>query len=135
MYIIRKQFHFSAAHRLHSSRLSEEENRAAFGKCSNPHYHGHNYRLTVAVTGDVNPETGMVINFEQLKRIVNREIIDKLDHTNLDMDVDFLEGQVTTAENMARLIWERLAPRLDGIRLYEIELAETDDNIVVYRGE
>ena len=135
MYIIRKCFQFSAAHRLHSPSLSGEENIDTFGKCNSPHYHGHNYRLEVAVAGDIDPKTGMVINFEELKTIVNENIIDQLDHKNLDMDVDFLKGEITTAENMARLIWKRLEPHVKKARLYEISLAETEDNIVVYRGD
>ena len=135
MYIIRKRFTFSAAHRLYSPQLSEAENRSIFGRCANPNYHGHNYCLEVAVTGEPDSRTGMVINFDELKNIVNEVIISALDHKNLNLDVDFLKGEITTAENIARLIWERLKPRIKGVRLYEITLAETEDNIVVYRGE
>ena len=135
MYIIRKQFHFSAAHRLYSPHLSDEENERQFGKCSSPNYHGHNYKLDVAVTGEKSPQTGMVINFDELKKIVQERIILELDHRNLNLDVDFLKGEITTAENLARLIWERLAPHLSSVRLYEIILSETDDNIVIYRGD
>ena len=135
MYIIRKRFHFSAAHRLSSPELTEEENREEFGPCANPHYHGHNYRLEVAVAGEIDPRTGMVINFDALKKIVEDTVISALDHKNLDMDVDFLKGKISTAENMARAIWERLESRLKTAKLFEIVLAETDDNIVIYRGD
>lgn len=135
MLIIRKRFHFSAAHRLCSDAMSESENCAAFGKCASPNYHGHNYALEVAVAGDINPLTGMVINFDELKKIVNDEIIEALDHKNLNTDVNFLRGEITTSENLARLIWKRLAPCIKGARLYEITIGETDDNIATYRGE
>jgi len=135
MYIIRKQFHFSAAHRLYSPHLSEGENEKQFGKCASPNCHGHNYKLEVAVTGDKNPMTGMVINFDELKEIVQEEIILELDHKNLNLDVDFLKGEITTAENLARLIWDRLQTRLSSVSLYEIILSETDDNMVIYRGQ
>ncbi len=135
MYIVRKQFHFSAAHRLYSPHLSEKDNEAQFGKCASPHYHGHNYKLEVAVTGDINPMTGMVINFDELKKIVQEHIILELDHKNLNLDADFLKGEITTAENLARLIWQRLAPHLLNVRLHEIILSETDDNVVIYRGD
>ncbi len=135
MFIIKKRFHYSAAHRLCSDAMSEAENFAAFGKCASPNYHGHNYVLDVAVTGEMNPLTGMVVNYDELKRIVNDEIIEALDHKNLNMDVDFLRGEITTSENLARLIWERLAPRIKGARLYEITLGESNDNIATYRGE
>jgi len=135
MYIIRKRFHFSAAHRLYSPRLSEEENCNLFGKCASPNFHGHNYTLEVAITGDLKSATGMVMNFDALKAIIEREIIDALDHKNLNMDVDFLKGIITTSENLARIIWERLKPHLKGVALYEINLGETDDNVITYRGE
>jgi 6-pyruvoyltetrahydropterin/6-carboxytetrahydropterin synthase len=135
MYIIRKKFHFSAAHRLNSPRLSEEENCALFGKCASQNFHGHNYTLEVAITGDLEPATGMVMNFDAMKGIIEGEIIDALDHKNLNMDVDFLKGIITTSENLARKIWERLKPRLRGVQLYEINLGETDDNVITYRGE
>jgi len=133
LFIIRKKFQFSAAHRLFSPHLSDEENKRIYGKCEAPNFHGHNYTLEVAVTGNPDPKTGMVINFEELKKIVNQVIISALDHKNLNLDVDFLEHKITTAENMAKLIWEQLKPRLPSVQLYEITLAETGDNIVVYR--
>ena len=135
MVIVRKSFSFGAAHRLFSPHLTEEENASLYGKCSNPNFHGHNYTLEVAVQGDIDPRTGMVINFYDLKKIVNEVIIDKLDHKNLNLDVDFLKGEISTAENMARLIWKELEPCLENVRLYEIVLAETPDNVVCYRGE
>jgi 6-pyruvoyltetrahydropterin/6-carboxytetrahydropterin synthase len=135
MYIIRKKFQFSAAHRLSSPGLSDEENRRIYGKCTAPNFHGHNYTLEVAVSGEVDPRTGMVINFEDLKSIVQEEIVSQLDHKNLNLDVDFLKGEITTSENIARLIWQKLKPRFRDVRLVEISLAETGDNIAVYRGD
>ena len=137
MFIVRKKFQFCAAHRLSSPHLSEEENRRIFGDCSNENYHGHNYSLQVAVAGEMDPRTGMVINFDDLKKIVNGVIIARVDHKNLNLDVDFLKGEITTAENMCRLFWKELAPHFESenSRLFEIVLSETDDNIASYRGE
>ncbi len=134
MIIIRKKFRFCAAHRLSSPCLSPEENTALYGQCASPNFHGHNYTLEVAVSGEPDPATGMLINFYDLKTIVQDVLISSLDHKNLNMDVDFLKDRVTTAENMIRIFWDRLDPFFTGnARLYEISLSETDDNIAVYR--
>jgi 6-pyruvoyltetrahydropterin/6-carboxytetrahydropterin synthase len=126
--------HFSAAHRLCRPGLSDAANFALYGKCSNPNSHGHNYDLEVAVAGEIDSETGMVVNFYELTEAVEREIVSRVDHKHLNMDVDFLEGHVPTAENMARLFWDRLEPHVRGGRLHSITIGERDVNIVTYYG-
>lgn len=137
MFIVRKKFHFSSAHRLFSPHLTEEENLRIFGDCANENYHGHNYTLEVAVAGEIDARTGMVINFDDLKKIVNRVIIARVDHKNLNLDVDFLKGEISTAENMCCLFWKELEPHFESenASLYEIVLSETDDNVASYRGD
>src|SRR3954470_3586834 len=100
VYITRKEI-FSAAHKLSRTDWSEEKNAEVFGKCSNPNWHGHNYDLFVTVKGDVNPETGFIVNLKELSSVIRVEICDKLDHKNLNLDVDFLQGIMTSTENVA----------------------------------
>lgn len=132
---VTRRLHFSAGHRLHHPDLSERENREVFGACSNPGGHGHNYDLEVTVEGDVDPETGFVIDLKRLKELVNASVIDDVDHANLNVDVPWMEGVNPTAENLAVRIWRRLEGRLDGAELVSVKLWETDRNIVEYRGE
>ncbi len=126
---------FSASHRLYSQGLSEHENEKIFGKCANPNGHGHNYRIEVTLRGEPNSDTGMVFNLSDLKRIIREEIVDKVDHKNLNMDVDFLRGIVPTAENLAVKFYEVLSTKIPGDLLYEVKLIETPGNWAVYRGE
>lgn len=127
---------FSSAHRLHSPHLSDEDNRKIFGKCNHAHGHGHNYRITVTVFGAVDKATGMVMNLTDLKQHIKTEVIDPMDHRNLDMDVPyFRDGVVSTAENIAVFAWDALAAVLAPGLLYEIRIDETDKNSVFYRGE
>eukprot|EP01095_Lingulamoeba_sp_RSL-Kostka_P002440 TRINITY_DN13300_c0_g1_i1.p1 TRINITY_DN13300_c0_g1~~TRINITY_DN13300_c0_g1_i1.p1 ORF type:complete len:144 (+),score=34.25 TRINITY_DN13300_c0_g1_i1:266-697(+) len=132
---------FSACHRLHSEQLSIEQNKVIFGKCNNPNGHGHNYVVEAVIKGEVDPVTGMVMNLSDLKKAMNRSIMDSLDHKNLDKDVPEFENVVTTTENVAIYIWNKLYEELDNIEgvsselLYEIKIHETENNIVVYRGE
>jgi len=130
---VTRHLHFNAAHRLHAQELSDDENKAVYGACNNPHYHGHNYELKVTVAGEPDPVTGMVIDLKDLKDIVNREIIDKVDHKNLNLDVDFMQGIVPTAENIVIAFWKILHAQF-GSLLYELELWETPRNIVRYKG-
>ena len=125
---------FSSAHRLHNPAKGEEWNRATFGKCNNPHGHGHTYGLEVTVEGPVDPETGWVIDFSDLKRIVSERIVKKCDCRNLNTDVEFLEGVIPTAENLAVRFWEELAPGVAPARLVQVVLHETERNKVVYEG-
>lgn len=127
---------FSACHRLHSIQLSEEENKEIFGKCNNPNGHGHNYKVEVTLKGQVDPVTGMVINLTDLKEYMKKAIMVPLDHKHLDLDVDYFKDVVSTTENVAIYIWDQMKALLpDPNLLYEVKIHETDNNIVVYRGE
>ena len=133
--IVTARLGFSAAHRLHNPNYDAEWNRRIYDKCDNPKGHGHNYALEVSVKGRIDPETGMVIDLKRLKDIMRDRVIDRVDHTNLNEDVDFLRGVIPTAENLARAFWQQLAPAIAQGQLYEILLQETERNSVRYRGE
>ncbi len=126
---------FSAAHRLHSAALSEAENRELFGKCNNPHGHGHNYVLEVTVHGPIDPNTGMVLNLTDLKKAMDEAIIQPMDHKHLNFDVPIFREINPTAENMAVVFWKLLEQHLSKGLLYEVKLQETENNIAIYRGE
>jgi 6-pyruvoyltetrahydropterin/6-carboxytetrahydropterin synthase len=130
-----RQVHFNAAHRLHSAGLSDEENKKVYGTCNNPMGHGHNYELEVTVQGEPDPLTGMVIDLKQLKNIVQREIIDKVDHKHLNHDVEFMKNIVPTAENIVIAFWKILEDKIPGGRLHQLVLHETPRNRVSYKGE
>ena len=133
--IVTARLTFSAAHRLNNPKYDADWNRRIYGKCDNPRGHGHNYVIHVSVKGRIDPETGMVIDLKVLKDVVRRRVIDRVDHTNLNEDVDFLQGVIPTAENLARSFWQQLAPAISDGTLHEILLQETEKNSVVYRGE
>jgi 6-pyruvoyltetrahydropterin/6-carboxytetrahydropterin synthase len=133
--IVTARLTFSAAHRLHNPERDAEWNRRTYDKCDNPAGHGHNYAMQVSVRGKIDPATGMVIDLKKLKDIVRERVIRRVDHTNLNTDVDFLRGIIPTAENLARAFWQELAPAIDEGTLYEIVLVETEKNSVIYRGE
>ena len=133
---ITRRLHFSAAHRLASPDLSDDENRRVFGDCANPNWHGHNYELEVTVAGPVDPETGYVMDLKDLKDLVNGRVVDDLDHRNLNLDVPWLEGVVPTTENLAVRIWERLAAHIpEPAALDRVVLWETPRHWVEYGGE
>ena len=119
---------FCAGHRLFNPKFSDDKNREIFGDCSNPHGHGHNYVLEVTVSGEIDPETGMIINLKQLKKVIEEEIIAKVDHKNLNMDVDFMHGIIPTTENFAQKIWEILDRKLGGSLLDRIVIRESENN-------
>ena len=125
---------FSAAHRLWSNHLTEEENIALYDKCANPNGHGHNYILEVTVRGNPEPRTGMVLNLTDLKQVINEHVIDWVDHKHLNYDVPWLEGSIPTTEMLVIKFWERLEGALSQGLLYEVKLYETDNNIASYRG-
>lgn len=135
MTYVTKRQSFSASHRLYNPDLSNSENTKIFGNCSNPNGHGHNYVLEVTVVGIPNPQTGYVIDLKELKRIIHNEIISKVDHKHLNLDVEFLKGIVPTAENMVYQFWKILSPKITSGKLHAIRLYETDNNFVEYRGE
>lgn len=133
VYITRKET-FSASHRLHSPKLSDEENRLIFSKCNNKNGHGHNYTVKVTVCGPVDPFTGMVMNLTDLKKHIS-SVLDHLDHKNLDVDVPYFTDICSTAENIAVYIWNSLSKLLPQGTLYEVKINETDKNSARYRGE
>ena len=134
VYVTRK-VHFNAAHRLHNPEKSDEWNRATFGKCNNPNWHGHNYTLEVTVAGEPDPETGYVVDLGLLKRVVEECVLSKVDHANLNLDVDFMQGVLPSTENFAVAIWNELAPAIPAGRLYRVRLYETERNLAEYFGE
>jgi len=132
---VTRSLHFSAAHRLMRPDWSEERNRAVFGLCSNPNWHGHNYELDVTVEGAIDPETGYVLDLKVLRELVERRVIDDLDHRNLNLDVGWLAGINPTTENLVVAIWNRIAAALpSGLALVRIVLFETPRNFVEYSG-
>jgi 6-pyruvoyltetrahydropterin/6-carboxytetrahydropterin synthase len=137
VYICRKE-HFNAAHKLYNPNWTKEKNEEVFGPCANANWHGHNFELTVTVKGMPNPDTGFVIDLKVLSRLIKQEVIEKLDHKNLNMDVDFLQGKMTSCEILVMEIWKILAPKIQAIseaRLHSLRLFETHNNFVEYYGE
>ncbi|MEO7103439.1 MAG: 6-carboxytetrahydropterin synthase [Gemmatimonadaceae bacterium] len=131
---VTRRLKFNAAHRVHNPALSDEENSRIFGKCNNPYGHGHNYTLDVSVAGEVDPDTGYVFDLSGLKELVTREVVDVVDHHNLNIDVPFMRDVIPTAENMIVQFWRILESRIDHGRLVRLVLWETDNNYVEYDG-
>ena len=129
-----RRLRFNAAHRIHNPALSDEENRALYGKCNNPNWHGHNYVLEVTVTGEIDPRSGYVIDLGALRDIVEREVVDKTDHRNLNLEVDYLAGVNPTSENIVVAMWRVLEPAIRPARLTRLRLWETENNYVEYEG-
>jgi 6-pyruvoyltetrahydropterin/6-carboxytetrahydropterin synthase len=128
--------HFNAAHKLYNPAWTPEQNDAVFGKCANTNWHGHNYELYVTVKGRPNPDTGFVMDVKRLSGIIKDYVIEKVDHRNLNLDVDFLEGQLCSTENLAIGIWNQLVPHLpEDVQLHCIKLYETPRIYVEYFGE
>lgn len=134
IYLTRHE-HFNAAHKLYNPAWTEEKNVEVFGKCANTNWHGHNYELIVTVKGNVDPETGFLMDAKKLSDLLNTRVCDKLDHRNLNLDVDFMKGRLTSTENLAIAIWEQLAPHLPaGVILHCVKLYETPRICVEYFG-
>lgn len=135
IYITRRE-RFNSAHKLFRDDWSDEQNLEVFGKCSNPNWHGHNYELFVTVKGEVNPKTGFVIDLKELKRIITSQVTDKLDHKNVNLDVDFMAGKMASTEVLALEIYNQLKPHIEacGAQLDKIKLCETENNFVEYYG-
>lgn len=131
---VTRRLKFNAAHRVHNPALSDEENRATFGKCNNAHGHGHNYTLDVSVRGEVNPATGYVMDLAKLNDLVEREVVNAVDHHNLNIDVPFMQGVIPTAENMIVAFWRILEGTVAPATLTRLVLWETDNNYVEYTG-
>lgn len=131
---VTRRLRFNAAHRVHNPALSDEENAAIFGKCNNPNWHGHNYTLDVSVEGDIDERTGYVFDLGVLKQLVEREVVDKVDHRNFNLDVDFMESVIPTSENIIVAFWRLLVDRVKPARLSRLVLWETESNYVEYTG-
>jgi len=127
--------HFNAAHKLYNPSWDKEKNDEVFGKCANDNWHGHNYELFVTVKGEPDPDTGFLVDAKKLSTIVNQSVIDKLDHRNLNLDVDFMKGKMCSSENLAIEIWNQLQPHLPAnVQLHCIKLFETPRIYVEYFG-
>lgn len=135
VYITRIE-HFNAAHKLFNPAWSREKNEEVFGKCANENWHGHNFELFVTLKGNPDPDTGFVYDVKKLSVIVKEHVIDKLDHKNLNVDVDFMEGKLCSIENLVVGIWKELIPHLPaGVQLHCLKLSETPRIYVEYYGE
>lgn len=136
VYITRKE-HFTAAHRLHNPDKSDDWNESTYGPCNNPNWHGHNYEIEVTVAGEPDPETGYLIDLGQLKMVIQKRILEKCDHKNLNLDVPFLKGIIPSAENLAKTFYFELKEDVNDIckngSLYAVKLFETERNIAEYR--
>lgn len=127
--------HFNAAHKLFNPAWSREKNEAVFGKCANENWHGHNYELHVTIKGEPDPGTGFVLDVKKLSEIIKTQVLEKLDHLNLNMDVDFMRGKMCSTENLATGIWNQLEPVLPPeVQLHAVKLYETPAIFVEYYG-
>jgi 6-pyruvoyltetrahydropterin/6-carboxytetrahydropterin synthase len=138
LYISRKE-HFNAAHKLYNPAWTKEKNIEVFGPCANDNWHGHNFDLIVTVKGEPDPETGFVVDLKRLSTLIRTEVIDKLDHKNINLDVDFMQGKLASCENLIVEIWKILDAKLPSItkygKLHSLRLYETPRNYVEYFGE
>jgi 6-pyruvoyltetrahydropterin/6-carboxytetrahydropterin synthase len=131
---VTRRLRFSAAHRVHNPALSAEENESLFGQCNHPNWHGHNYVLEVSVAGPIDGRTGYVMDLGLIRDVVTREVIAKVDHRNLNLDVDFLAGAIPTTENVIVACWRVIEPHLRPARLTRLRLWETENNYAEYDG-
>ncbi|MGA2046838.1 MAG: 6-carboxytetrahydropterin synthase [Terracidiphilus sp.] len=129
-----RRYMLSASHRLHSDALSAEENKATYGKCNNPHGHGHNYVVEVLVGGGVDPQTGMVMNLVDLDEVVRKQVMERFDHTNLNLDPHFA-NQVPTTENFCKAVFELLNQTMEPAKLVQVRIEETENNFFEYSGQ
>ncbi|MFM9060344.1 MAG: 6-pyruvoyl trahydropterin synthase family protein [Bacteroidota bacterium] len=136
MILVTRKAHFNAAHKLWNPEWDDARNEEVFGKCANKHWHGHNFELWVTVAGDVDPETGFVIDLKVLKKIIEAKVIEPLDHANINLDVPFMQGKMASTENLAIALWEELWEALQHprYRLHCLQLFETPNNSVTYYG-
>ena len=136
MIFITRRERFNLAHRLFRPEYSDEKNLQVFGKCSSPNWHGHNYTLYVTIKGEVNPDTGFLINLKDLSSCIEQLIIEKLDHRNINLEVDFMAGKLASTENLAIAIWNELNEpiKMMGALLHSIKVCETENNYVEYLG-
>ncbi len=136
MIFLTRRERFNAAHRMYRADWDDQKNLDVFGKCSNPNWHGHNYELFVTVKGELNPELGYVVNLKEVSSIVRKKIIEKIDHKNVNLEVDFMKDKIASTENMAIGIWDELEQpiRALGVQLHCIKLCETENNFVEFFG-
>lgn len=135
MIFLTRHEHFNAAHKLYNPNWTEEKNFEVFGKCANANWHGHNYELIITIKGEINPETGFLMDAKKLSEILQKQVCDKLDHRNLNMDVDFMRGKLASTENLAMAIWEQITSHLPkGVQLHCVKLYETPRICVEYFG-
>ena len=134
MIYVTRRAEFSASHFFHNPELSAEENQRIFGKCANPNGHGHNYAVEVTVAGDIDPKTGMVMDLKDLKKLLESEVIDLMDHKFLNKEVPVFSSKIPTTENIAIEIWKMIEPKLSVGKLHRIRLYETPDLFVEYFG-
>lgn len=132
---VSRKSHFNAAHRLHVSHWSDEKNKLVFGTCNNPNYHGHNYDLIVTVTGELDEETGYLMDTKILRDIIKEEVEDRFDHKNLNLDTEEFKNLNPTAENIAIVIWQLISKKIDKHLSLNIKLYETERNFVEYSGK
>ena len=132
---INRKAHFNAAHRLYHPDWDDQKNFEVFGKCSNPMFHGHNYELTVSITGPINSETGFVMNLDDLKRIIETEVEEYLDHKNLNLEVEEFKKLNPTVENISVVIWNRIRAKLEKHLKLKVTLYETPRNYAEYSGD
>lgn len=138
IYVSRKE-HFNAAHKLYNPKWSEEKNKQVFGPCANENWHGHNFDMIVTVKGKPDPDTGFVVDLKKLSQLIRREIIEKVDHKNINLDVDFMQNKMASTENLAmeffKIIREKLPSIAENAKLHCIKLYETPRNYVEFYGE
>lgn len=127
--------HFNSAHKLYNPDWSREKNEEVFGKCANDNWHGHNYDIFVTVKGEPDPQTGFIIDAKHLSNLIKLHILDKVDHRNLNLDVDFMQGKMCSTENFVTEVWKQLAPHIEGGKLHQIRLYETPRIFVDYYGD
>jgi 6-pyruvoyltetrahydropterin/6-carboxytetrahydropterin synthase len=132
--VVTRRVHFNAAHRLHNPEFSDAWNKATYGLCNNPNWHGHNYELEVSVIGEPDPRTGYVCDLSDLKRLLHDVIVKRCDHRNLNVEVDFLTGVIPTTENLVIAFWNEIAPKLKSGRLQRVRLYESERNFAEYYG-
>ncbi len=140
MVYLSKQVHFSAAHKLYNPEWSKEKNEEVFGLCANENWHGHNFDLIVTIKGEPDPATGFVMNFKDLKKVIETCILEKVDHKNLNLDVPFMAGKITSCENLVKAFWEILFPEIAAVSgrrafLHQLKLYETPTSYSEYYGE
>lgn len=135
VYLTRRE-RFNAAHKLWIEEWAQEKNEEVFGKCANPNWHGHNYELFLTVKGDIDPQTGFVADLKDISQIMKEKIIDKLDHKNLNLDVDFMKGKMASTEVLAVEIWNQLKADIEalGCKMHCIKVVETENNFIEYYG-